>query len=186
MLLEKYKAAGLLFNSNFLEGSTTSGLSAYRGELVLIEGEVADTKGHAKPPVEVMRGVALLADTQLRFVLGALDDVAFLPAFVEKYKADFAPDMKALMYIVNIQAPVQVEIKGINFVLIPLIQGVPWNELIEEVRLDKSDFKGLSAADKVVKMVDELQSYKPKYPAASLDDVLVSTIDVKRQGWGAI
>ena len=41
--------------------------------------------------------------------------------------------MKALLYVVNIAAPVKVELAGIEFVLIPLVQGLPWNEAIDEL-----------------------------------------------------
>ncbi len=186
MPLQKYKEAGLLFNSNFLEETSESGVSAFRGELVLIEGGVADAKGHAKPPVEVMRGAALLGDDKLKLVIGSIDQLASLTTFVEKYKADFAAGMKAVIYVVNIKDPVQVEIEGINFVLIPLVQGVPWNEVLDELALEKSDFKGQSAADKVMTLYNELQSYKPKYPTASMDEALANTTEVVREGWGAV
>lgn len=186
MLLEKYKDAGLLFNSNFLEATSSGDMSGYRGELVLIEGEIADAKGHSKPPVEIMRGAVLLADEKIKLIAGAIDQLSLLPTLVEKYKDDFAPDMKALIYIVNLADPAQVEIEGINFVLIPLVQGVPWNEILDEFALEKSDFKGQSAADKIVTLLDEFKSYKPKYPEVSLEDVLAAATDTVREGWGAV
>lgn len=186
MLLKQYKDAGLLFNSNFLEQSNNTGTWGYRGELVLIPGEVADAKGHVKPPVEVMRGVVLLADDKLRMVVGAIDQMSSLQTFIDRYRDDFSPEMRALIYVVNLSVSCQVEIEGIRFVLIPLIQGVPWNEVIDELGLEKSDFKGQSAADKIVTLLDELKSYKPKYPEISLDETMASVTDVVREGWGAI
>lgn len=186
MTLKKYKDAGLLFNSNFLEQTSEAGVSGYRGELVLVEGEVADAKGHVKPPIEVMRGVALLADDKLKLVVGAIDQMALFETFIEKYKDDFAPDMKALIYVVNLNEAVQVDIEGIKFVLIPLIQGVPWNEVIDELALEKSDFKGQSPADKILTLYGEMQGYKPKYPEVTLDEALSATSDVIREGWGAV
>ncbi|MET0055383.1 MAG: hypothetical protein ABW108_11275, partial [Candidatus Thiodiazotropha sp. 6PLUC10] len=162
MPLQQFNEDGLLFNTNFLDQTSTSGLYAYRGELVLVKGEVADDKGHTKPPVDVMRGAILLGDEKIKLLIGAIDDVASLNTLVEKYKADFSPEMKALLYVVNIEDPAQVEIEGITFVLIPMTQGVPWNETIDELGLEKSDFKGQSSADKLVTLLDEMQSYKPK------------------------
>jgi hypothetical protein len=49
MLLDTFETQGLLFNSNFKDAAG-AGLQAYRGDLVLIEGEVADTMGRRKPP----------------------------------------------------------------------------------------------------------------------------------------
>lgn len=186
MPLQNYQSSGLLFNTNFLEQTSTPDTFGYRGELVLIEGEVADAKGHVKPPVEVMRGVALLADDKLKLVIGAIDRLDLLQTFVDKYKADFSADMEAVLYVVDIKDPVIVELEGISFVLIPLLQGVPWNETIDELGLEKSDFKGQSAADKIVTLLDELRDYQPKYPRVSMADALADTTDLVREGWGAV
>lgn len=186
MPLEKYKAAGLLFNSNFLEKTSSGNLSAYRGELVLVEGGIGDAMGHAKPPIDVMRGVALLADDKLKLVIGALDQLESIQSLVDKYKDDFAPDTKVLLFVVNIKSPIQLELAGINFVLIPLVQGMPWNETLDELALEKGDFKGQSAADKVLTLYKEMQGYKPAYPTVTLDQALASTTDVVREVWGAV
>ncbi len=185
-LLQSYKESSLLFNSNFLEQTSQSGTFAYRGELVLIEGEVADAKGHLKPPVEVMRGVVLLGDDKLDLVIGAIDQAEFVTTFIDKYKSDFAENMVCVLFIVNIDKAVQVEVNGIQFVLIPLVQGVPWNEILDELSLDKSDFKGQTSANKVLTLMDEFKSYKPKYPVIELDEVLSEATDTVREGWGAI
>ncbi|MCB1773238.1 MAG: hypothetical protein KDI88_06445 [Gammaproteobacteria bacterium] len=186
MLLETYKANGLLFNQNFLEQTSKAGVQGYRGELVLVEGGIADAKGHAKPPEEVLRGAVLLTDDKIHLVVGALDDIASLETLVSKYGKDFADDMLAILYVVNISEAVQADIGEHRFVLIPLVQGVPWNETIDELGLEKSDFKGQSAADKIVTLRDEIASYKPKYPVVALDDVLASATDTVREGWGAV
>ncbi len=185
-LLENYKSHGLLFNSNFLESTSQSAVDAYRGELVLIEGEVADSKGHSKPPVEIMRSVALLASDKLKMVIGAVDKLDLLSTFLEKYKNDFDAEIKIVLFVVNIESSMQLEAEGASITLIPLVQGVPWNEILDELGLDKSDFKGQSAADKVATLNDELKSYKPKYPVVTLEEALASTIDMVREGWGAI
>lgn len=186
MPLDKYKQAGLLFNMNFLEKTSEADVFAYRGELVLVEGEVGDAKGHAKPPIEVMRGVVILADDKLKMLVGALDQLAMLTTFIEKYKADFATDMKAVLFVVNIKSRCQVVIDGITFILIPLVQGVPWNEIIDELALEKSDFKGQSSADKLLTVYNELQTYNPKAPVISFEEALASTTAAVREGWGAV
>jgi len=176
----------LLFNSNFLEETSDKSMVGYRGELVLIEGEPGDAKGHPKTPVEVMRGVAILADEKIKMIVGAIDQLDSLTTFIEKYKADFSQDMNAVIFVVNIKVPMQVEIEGINFVFIPLIQGVPWNEIIDELALEKSDFKGQTAADKIQTLNNELQRYKPKYSTVTLDEALALTEDIVREAWGAV
>jgi hypothetical protein len=186
MPLSTYKDSGLLFNQNFLEQTSQQGLFGYRGELVLIKGEVADDKGHAKPPVQLMRGVAILADDKMKMIIGALDQLQSINTFIEKYKNDFADGMQAVLFVVDLTKPAQVELEGVNFILIPLVQGVPWNEMIDELGLEKSDFKGQSAADKLVTLSDELKSYRPSYPAMSLDEAMTLTGDIKREAWGAV
>ncbi|MES9850603.1 MAG: hypothetical protein ABW170_02070 [Candidatus Thiodiazotropha sp. L084R] len=186
MPLQQFNDDGLLFNTNFLNETSTPGLFAYRGELVLVKGEIADEKGHTKPPVEVMRNAILLGDEKVKLFIGAIDDVASINTLVEKYKALFSPEMKALLYVVNIETPAQIEIEGVTFVLIPLTQGVPWNETLDELGLEKSDFKGQSSADKLITLFEEMQGYKPKYPVTPLADVLANATEVKREAWGAV
>ena len=186
MLLNTYKERNLLFNQNFLDQSSQAGLFAYRGELVLKPGEIADDKGHTRPPVDVMLGVAMLADDKLRMIIGQLEQLESIHNFTDMYKSDFAEDMQAVLFVVDLVEPVQVNIEGSHFVLIPLVQGVPWNEMIDELGLEKSDFKGQSAVDKVVTLNDELKSYRPSYPEMSLEEASQHVQDVKREGWGAV
>ena len=187
MSLDQYEQSSLLFNTNFRDKTSEEGVEAYRGELVLIEGGT-DEKGHPKPPLEVMRHAVLLTkDGKLSFVVGCLDRLSMMESFLEKFKADFADDMKALFFVVNITSPMQVEVDGINYVLIPLTEGVAWNELTEELALEKSDFKGQTPADKIVTAYKEFNSgYKPKYNTVSFDEALASVADIKRNALGAV
>ncbi|MBI5329402.1 MAG: hypothetical protein HZB71_02210 [Betaproteobacteria bacterium] len=163
MLLDTFETQGLLYNSNFKEGAG-AGLQAYRGDLVLIEGEIADNLGRRKPPVATLVGAVLLADeTHLKFLAGSLDDIAHLTPLVEKYGAACTPGMSALLYVVNIDKPMQVEAGGILFVLLPLSDGLIWNELVDELRLEKGDFKGQSSGGKVVTVYQAYRDYRPKY-----------------------
>jgi hypothetical protein len=186
MSLQRYKESQLLFNINFLEAASTDGLFGYRGELVLVEGAVADAKGHVKPPVEVMRGVAMLGDEKLKLVIGWIDQLSTFDTFLNKYQADFAADMLAVIYVVNLKSSVTLDVCGVNFILIPLVHGVPWNEVIDELGLEKGDFKGQSAADKVFTLYEELKRYKPKYPKVDIDELYGMATETVREGWGAV
>lgn len=187
MILDKYDQAGWLFNTNFRESAPQDGVFGYRGELVLIEGKIADAKGRTKPPVALMRHTILLEkDGKLAFVVGVLDQLELITAFIEKYKPDFADDIKVLFYVVNITTPMQVQIEGVNFVLIPLSQGVAWNELIDELGLEKSDFKGQSPAEKIMTAWEEFKSYTPKYDVYSLEQALTMTAEIKWEAHGAV
>jgi len=187
MILEKYDQDGLLFNTNFKDKTSKESLMAYRGELILDKGEVADSHGRCKPPIALIRSAILLAqDDKLTFMVGFIDELELLNTFIDKYAADFAPDMKALFYVVNIIKPMQVEINGINFVLLPLMEGVAWNELIEELGMEKKDFKGQSSADKVVTAWKAFQDYAPKYDKLSLEQAMQSAAEIKRELRGAV
>jgi len=186
MLLDTYETQGLLYNSNFKE-SVGSGQQAYRGDLVLIEGEVADALGRRKPPVVTMVGAVLLAnESQLKFVAGSLDDIAHLTPLIEKYAPHFAPDMGALLYVVNIGKPMQVDIAGIRFVLLPLDDGLVWNELVDELHLEKSDFKGQSSGEKVATLYKAYQDYRPKCESVALDVALSRATEARRAIHGAV
>jgi len=186
MLLDNYETQGLLFNSNFKDNAG-AGLQAYRGDLVLIEGEIADAMGRRKPPLATMIGAVLLADeARLKFVAGSLDEIAQLEAFIAKYQADFAPGMGALLYVVNIAKPMIVELAGVSFALLPLADGLVWNELVDELRLDKSDFKGQSSGEKVHTLYKAYQDYRQRGEKVTFEEALTRTIDAKRAIYGAV
>ncbi len=187
MALDKYEQQGLLFNTNFMEKTSEENTLGYRGELVLIEGEVADDKGRTKPPVALIRHAILLdKDDKLTFVVGIIDQLELLNTFVEKYKDDFSDDIQVLFYVVNITESMQVDVDGIKFILIPLTEGVAWNELVDELCMEKSDFKGQSPAQKIVTAYDEFKSYSPKYPLVEMDYAMSKTADIKWETHGAV
>jgi hypothetical protein len=187
MLLEKYEQSSLLFNVNFKDKTSQDGVYGYRGELVLIPGEVADDKGRTKPPIALVRSVVMLEENdKIKFFVGIIDELELINTFLEKYKADFADDIKALMYVVNIKGPMQVEIDGVHFLLIPLTAGVAWNELVDELAMEKSDFKGQSSADKIVTAYEAFKDYAPKYETVSADEAFSRTADIKRELLGAV
>lgn len=187
MIIKNYEQAGLLLNVSFAEAATSEGFAGFRGRLALVEGEVADEGGNRKPPSVVMEHVVLLSrDDKLMLVAGSLDKLEQLETFVEKYKADFSPEMRAILYVVNLTAPQQVELEGINFALIPMQEGITWNELLDEAGLDKSDLKKMASADKVYSVWEELKSFKPKGPSVTLQEALSKTADIKRVERGAL
>lgn len=187
MALTEYNKKGLLFNTNFLEKTGANDELGYRGELVLIEGEVADNQGRTKPPVALIRHVIMLdKNDKLVFVVGIIDKLELLATFFEKYQADFVDGIQLLFFVVNITEPMQVEMHGVNVVLIPLTEGVAWNELVDELCLEKSDFKGQKPAEKIATVYEEYKSYKPNYPSVEFAEALTKTADIKWQTHGAI
>jgi hypothetical protein len=187
MLLDRYESEQQLYNVNFKEAATRGGLYAYRGDLVIIDGEIADAQGRRKPPVAGMLGGVLLTDAdKIKLMAGSIDDMALIKPLLEKYQADFAPDMKALIYVVNIAKPMITELCGVKTVLISMTDGMVWNELVDELALEKSDFKGQSSADKVITVLGAFNDYKPKYETVSLDEAMTRTTDAKRESRGPV
>lgn len=185
MLMDRYQS--LFFNANFCEAASLAGCMAYRGELVLQEGEIADAQGRRKPPQQVMKQAVLMTvGDELKLLIGSLDELQFMPALLDKYGADITAGSQVVLYTVNIDQPFVSTINGAQFVFIPMVQGMVWTELCETLGLEKSDFKGMGAADKVVRVYEELLVTPFKYPEMALDEAMGKTNANKRENHGAI
>lgn len=185
MLLDRYEP--YFFNSNFREAASAEGWEAYRGELVLVEGEVADDQGRRKPPHALFKQAAVLAKgDELKLISGSLEELQHWPAFMEKFGGDLNPGTVAVMFTVNIPKPFVSVINGATVAFIPLTEGLCWNELIDLAALEKGDFKGQGAGDKVVTVFNAFQGFKNKYPAMAVDEALKTTNNAKREVHGAI
>jgi len=190
MLLNRYEENALLTNINIKDKTTKPNLDAYRGDLVIVEGEIADSLGRRKPPLSVIKQVGMLAtEDKIIFISGFLEKLDFLPVFYEKYASDVAEDLAAVFYVENIAKPIQTKYHGNHHVLLPMIEGegTVWNELNEELALEKTDFKGQTAADKVITVYNTVKTdYHPKYPEVSFEEALAQTVEVKKELRGAV
>lgn len=186
MLFDAYTQQGLFLNTNF-NALTSAGQQAYRGDLALVLGEVADASGRRLPPTATVRQAVLLAaGEKLLLASGFLDDVAKLSLFAERYAGDFAPDVKLLFFVANIARPLVVPLAGASAALLPLEDGMVWNELLEELHLDKDELKGQSAADKVATVFAAFAGYRAKGEAVTLAEAQTRTIAVRLGGRGAV
>lgn len=187
-LLKTYENANLLCNVSVNGATTQAGLAAYRGDLVLEEGDIADASGRRKPPKSVLKQAALLIDNdQISFISGALVDLALLPLLVERYRGDFSVSMPVAIYIENLDKSLIVTLDGVKFVLLPHTDGgAVWNTLMDELRLDKDDFKGQSAEDKIITMAKALAGYKSKAAEVSFEAALGLTVTIHREARGPV
>ena len=186
MLLNTYEQTGKLFNKNFIEDAG-AGFTGYRGELVLVEGEVADASGRRKPPVSVLESVVMLASAdKVVMVSGLLRDVSDVEHFVETYKADIDPASKPLLFVVNAAKEISTEIAGQAVDIIPLSQGLVWTELCDLLSLEKSDFKGQSGAEKIATVYDALKDYKTGFTPVAWDEAKLLVTEAKRETRGAL
>ncbi len=176
MIIKKYEQDGRLLNISFAEESSTGGFAGFRGRLALVEGEIGDDAGNRKPPAIVMEHAVLLSSgDKLVFSAGSLNKLTHLNNFVAMYKNDFSPEMQAMMYVVDLTEPLQVELEGVNFALIPMQEGITWNELLDEADLDKRELKKMAPADKVYAVWDELKGFKPKGDKVGMEEALTKT-----------
>lgn len=187
MLFKTYEAAGLLCNISVNAATSKPDLYAFRGDLVLEEGDIADASGRRKPPRSVIKQAVILADRdKLKLVAGTLHELALLPLFIERYSNDLAPNVRVFFYVENLGKPVQVELDGVTCLLLPHEEGAVWNTLMDDMKLDKDDFKGQSAEDKVITMSDAVHAYRPKFSAATFDDAMAQTVTVRKEARGPV
>jgi hypothetical protein len=189
MLLETYQTKGLL-TVTLVNGETgKAGVFAYRGDLVIKEGSLREgSTTDRRPPEALLIHSALIIEyDKIKFINGLLPTLDLLPVLVEKYKADLSEDCIALIYVENIGKGLQVELEGVNYKLIPFKQGLVWNELLEELYIEKSELKNQSAEDKVAIAFAAAKSYKPKSSLVSFAEAEANTIVViKEAAVGAI
>lgn len=186
MLLERYETSGLLFNRNFQE-SAPPAYNAYRGELVLVEGELADAAGRRKPPTAVVRDAVVLAsDGGLQLVGGVLNDIRELPLFADRFAADLASDAMVFLFVANAHTSAKVTIGTHSYWVIALAEGMVWTELCDMVALEKGDFKGQSAGEKIVTLYQALLRYRPAFAEQALDTMLANATQTKRGTRGAL
>lgn len=187
MLLDTYESNQLLGNQSVKGATTSAGKFAFRGDLVIEEGEIADAQGRRMPPKSVVKqAVMLLSDSKILGIAGEIHSLDLLAEFSAKYCADIDPALPILFYVANLGKPLKVEWSGLNFILIPHEDGAVWNTLMDDLRLDKDDFKGQSAEDKVITMFDAIKDFKPKYESVALDDAAKFTIEVKKEARGPV
>jgi hypothetical protein len=189
MLLETYQAKGLLTVTLVNGQTSTPGVYAYRGDLVLKEGTLREGSTTDRRPPEALfiHSALIIEDDKITFINGLLPTLNLLPVFVEKYKADIAPDAIAIVYVENIGKSLQVELEGVTYILLPFKEGLVWNELLEELYIEKSELKNQSAEDKVAIAYAAAKTYKSKAPLVSLAEAEDNTIVVvKDAAVGAI
>jgi len=187
MLLQSYEDRSLLCNVSINGATSTTNLYAFRGDLVIEEGDIADNLGRRKPPKSVVKqAVILLSEDKIVGITGALHELAMLETFSERYNGDIDPALPVLFYVENLSRPLQVNWAGLHYILIPHDDGAVWNTLMDDLRLDKDDFKGQSAEDKVITMFDTIKTFQPKYDTVTLDEAESFTLTIKKDARGPV
>lgn len=188
MLLKTYESNNLLCNLSFNGATSQANTCAFRGDLVLEEGDIADDSGRRMPPKSVLKQAVLLAkDDKLVMAAGILVELNLLPLFIEHYQADLASDACVMFYVENLGKALQVTLNGVSTLLLPHPDGgASWNTLMDDLRLDKDDFKGQSAEDKVITVYQAMLDYRPKFDSLSYEQALELTVASRRAARGPV
>lgn len=187
MLLDTYKTEERYWLTTLMGPTGTDGLYAFRGDLTVLHGELNQAAGKRAPPKAMVRQAVLLCDDEkLRFVGGNFATIDELPEFVARFKDELAPECVPIFYVDNIRSDCRVQIGPNRYVLIHFRGGVVWNELMDELYVEKQDLKGMSGEDKVVVLYEAAKGHTFKYPEQTLDEVLASKTEAKREAWGAV
>ncbi|TBU98814.1 hypothetical protein [Stutzerimonas kirkiae] len=188
MLLNTYEARNLLCNLSFNGATSQADTHAFRGDLVLEEGDIADDSGRRMPPKSVVKQAVLLASgDKLLMAAGILVELNLLPLFIQHYRGDLAPGIRVLFYVENLGKALRVDLDGVDIILLPHPDGgAVWNTLMDDLRLDKDDFKGQSAEDKVITVYQTLLDFQPKLDSPSYEEALGHTIAPRRAARGPV
>lgn len=184
MLLDKYSSEGFLQVTSVFGKTSESDKFAFRGDLILKEGELREGSERAqdrKPPEFVIhQSVILTSPDKLLLVSGLLYELSTLTIFVDKFRNDLTADTELLLYVENISEKMTVEYQGMTFKLLPYSEGMIWNELLDTLYIEKSDLKGLSAEDKVATVYEECKDFDTKTAAINLEEALENTFVVEK------
>jgi len=184
MLIQRYKEAGFLFNVN-LTGKVGDA-EVYRGDLVLVLGEVTE-RGDRMPPVSVAKQAVIYApEGKIKLLVAGLDRLEDLALMVENYLADCADDVQTLFFVHNIKSEMKVELGGLKATAVALDDGMIWNEALELLCIEKSDLKGQSAEEKIETLYNELKKANFKYPTLSWEEALTKTVAVQHTARGPV
>jgi len=187
MPFNNYAESALLCNVSVKGAIDGGSMNAFRGDMIIEEGSIADAQGRRNPPKSVLsQAVCLSKDGKIIMLAGAINKLEFLPELMERYQSDFAADIDVLLYVDNLEKPFTVELNGLLCKLIPRDEGAIWSLLMDDLRMEKSDFKGQSAETKVLTMFEALKDFKPKYETTSFDDALGYTREVVKEARGPV
>lgn len=187
MLLDTYAAAEQLCNMSVQGESGETGTFVFRGDMVIEDGEIADAQGRRLPPKSVVKqAVVTITNDKITMLVGALDSLALLPGFMAKYSKDLAEGAALLFYVSDLTKPMTVELEGFSISLMQHDEGAVWTMLMDDLRLEKSDFKGQSAEDKVLTMYEGLKDANFKFENLSFDDAQGFTVEIKREARGPV
>ncbi|MEO5367287.1 MAG: hypothetical protein H7831_13255 [Magnetococcus sp. WYHC-3] len=187
MLAEQLEKSGMFNNINVLGRTGDGNLTAFRGDLVLVPGDLDPATGRPRHPKSLVHQAVMLMDGErIRFMAGELTFLETLPEFIARYSNLLAAEARPIFYVRNIKDSLQVTLDERRYTLIALREGIVWNELVDEFLLEKNDFKGQTPADKLITLYDGAKDYRPRYPEVTFTEAKTRTVALSADTRGAV
>ncbi len=184
-LLETLKSEAAFWQQSFC-GAVSVG-EAYRGDLILVPGRINASGNQNPPEMLVNQTLMTVVDGKISFLAGYVHNLADISKFVEKFLSYAKEGISLFFFVEDIKEELTVEINGHAFYFFPLDEGTVWNAFTEELGLEKGDFKGLDAGEKIVKVAEEGAGFKPKKSAqVSMEEALGRTVEVHKEARGPV
>ncbi|OIQ78937.1 hypothetical protein GALL_393440 [mine drainage metagenome] len=164
-----------LQNPVLKEATRKPGRFGFRGELAIkFAPQLAD---EARPPeitVDQVMAVANEGEKGIPFLTGYLLSFGYLDMVVEALGDTLIPEGKYFMFCNNIDLlkKYQVSMGGATFYILPIDESTVNNELLELLRLEKSDLKKLDTASKLDVVADKALKFSASYPVITYEEGL--------------
>lgn len=162
-----------LQNPVFKDATKKAGRFGFRGEIAIkFSEQVAD---EARPPettADQVIAVAQEGDKGIGFLAAYLLSFGYLEKFVEAMGDTLVPEGKYFMFCNNIDLlkKYQVTMGNTTFYILPIDESTVYNELLELLRLEKTELKRLDTASKQDAVADAALKFSGSFPVISYEE----------------
>jgi hypothetical protein len=164
-----------LQNPVLKEATKKPGRFGFRGELAIKFAEqLAD---EARPPeitADQVMAIANEGEKGIPFLCGYLLSFGYLNLVVEALGDTLIPEGKYFMFCNNIDLLKKYTVKmgGATFYILPLDESTVNNEILELLRIEKTDLKKLDTASKLDIIADKALQFSVNYPEITYEEGL--------------
>lgn len=171
----RLESEGRLFNPVLKGPTQKDGRIGFRGEIALtFQQQVADEK---RPPETTADQIIAIGDKgskTIPFLSGYLHSFEYLKELASVLDGSLDPAGKYILFCNNIDllSKYDVELDGIKFHILPIDEATVYNELLELLRLEKTDLKKLSTAGKTDAVADAALSFNETFKPITFEEGL--------------
>jgi hypothetical protein len=146
------------------------GRLGYRGALIIVPGKVLSADKQLPPKSTLKQAIALGDSEKLIFLAGELETFDDFEPLIEKYGSILTPETLITLFVIDLDADVKFEYKGLTVYAFALDESSVWNELLDYADLSKGDLKKMGAEEKVDTLYDELKTTTLRAPEKSYEE----------------